>query len=285
MSYETNFYPEVFHTEKGTPYLKECGVAVLAHTVFDPGPIAHFIQGFDKEAGFDAEGYVADFDDQIYDAEKLIKAAGQICYLSFSENRTKDMKKYLDVIKSSGHGSVLEHASVTLLIWGIGRDCTHELVRHRAGYGFSQVSQRFVDGKALRFVARAENQKDSRLVGRFERWIDMCREEYDERARLLSTITDPAGKTKTELRKAVNQAARACLPNETEAPIIVTANMRAWRHGIDMRAAKAADLPIRSVFVRACEALKQVAPTLMDDHEFVTLTDGTRAVEAKYKKV
>ena len=61
-------------------------------------------------------------------------------------------RDYLDNIKKQGHGSVLEHANYSLLVEGVSRSLTHELVRHRAGFAYSQLSQRYVDEKDASFV-------------------------------------------------------------------------------------------------------------------------------------
>src|SRR3954453_21255676 len=61
-------------------------------------------------------------------------------------------REYLDNIKKQGHGSVLEHANYSLLLEGVSRSLTHELVRHRAGFAYSQLSQRYVDESEPRFV-------------------------------------------------------------------------------------------------------------------------------------
>ncbi|MFM7591744.1 MAG: FAD-dependent thymidylate synthase, partial [Isosphaeraceae bacterium] len=78
-------------------------------------------------------------------AEKLIEVAGRVCYMSFAKPRPGGNHAYIEHILEVGHGSVLEHASFSLLITGVSRALTHELVRHRAGFGYSQLSQRFVD--------------------------------------------------------------------------------------------------------------------------------------------
>src|SRR5687767_15694217 len=61
-------------------------------------------------------------------------------------------RDYLENIKKQGHGSVLEHANYSLLLEGISRSLTHELVRHRAGFAYSQLSQRYVDESEANFV-------------------------------------------------------------------------------------------------------------------------------------
>src|SRR6266567_2582525 len=76
--------------------------------------------------------------------ERLAEFAGRICYMSQHNPANRSTADYLENIKKQGHGSVLEHAVYVLLIEGISRSCSHELVRHRAGFGYSQISQRYV---------------------------------------------------------------------------------------------------------------------------------------------
>src|SRR2546422_2832529 len=74
------------------------------------------------------------------------------CYMSQHNPASRTTAEYLENIKKQGHGSVLEHAVYVLLIEGISRSCSHELVRHRAGFGYSQLSQRYVDESHAAFV-------------------------------------------------------------------------------------------------------------------------------------
>ena len=67
-------------------------------------------------------------------AETLCEMAGRVCYMSFGQGR-KTNAEYLGNIMQMAHGSVLEHAAWNVLITGISRSFTHELVRHRAGFG------------------------------------------------------------------------------------------------------------------------------------------------------
>ncbi len=69
-------------------------------------------------------------------AEVLTETAGRVCYMSFAKPRPGGNSAYLTHIKEVGHGSVLEHAVWSLLITGVSRSLTHELVRHRAGFGY-----------------------------------------------------------------------------------------------------------------------------------------------------
>jgi thymidylate synthase (FAD) len=233
-------------------------------------------------------------DDQtpICGAEALIKFAGQLCYYSFGANRTFNEKadEYFKNIKSSGHGSVCEHSNFSFLIYGVPRSFTHELVRHRAGAAFSQVSQRYVDGSTLRFVERPASAADPELHEMFINWIDLASTQYDKRAaRLLelqqSGFAGLSGEKKRDLRKKINQDARACLPNEAEAPIFVTLNVRSLRHVIEMRAASPADVEIRAVAMTLYSMALSQAPLLFNDYTVVPQSDGFPAVSTEYRKV
>src|SRR5438034_239611 len=84
--------------------------------------------------------------------ERLAEYAGRLCYMSQHNPAQRTTAEYLENIKKQGHGSVLEHSVYALLIEGISRSCSHELVRHRAGFGYSQISQRYVDESHAAFV-------------------------------------------------------------------------------------------------------------------------------------
>lgn len=273
-------------TDSGTPYLTKPGVALIGRTITSLSPVRKFLEGFDLE--FDK--YLDD--ETIDDGAQLSKFSGQLCYMSFGENRTKNDKadKYFDNIKMSGHGSVLEHPNFSLLFYGDSRSQTHEAVRHRAGFGFSQVSQRYVDGKCLRFIERPEYQNDEELHERFVRRIDYLNDEYEWVAQKLISKQMAGDKLltadkKTDLRKRVNQCARSVLPNETEAAIVITANARAWRHFFEMRASEHAEIEIRTLAFKAFLCLAAVEPTLFRDYDIITLNDGTHAVDTTYRKV
>src|ERR1051326_4870593 len=84
--------------------------------------------------------------------ESLTEVAGRLCYMSFAKPRPGGNKAYLGHILEVGHGSVLEHAVWNLVFTGVSRSLTHELIRHRAGFGYSQLSQRYVDESVAEYV-------------------------------------------------------------------------------------------------------------------------------------
>lgn len=286
------FSPKVWRTgDKGVKFLKEPGIVTSAKTItVEVEALRPFLQGFDEEYAF--EQY-ADDPDWLNETEAIVKRAGQACYASYGPGRTKnteeDCKKYLRNIKEQKHGSVIEHPNVTLFIYGVSRSLTHELVRHRIVDGPSQLSQRYVDGKILRFVERPEYQMYYPLHWTFERWIEMAEAEYELRRRMLNDyfMKDPefSKMSATEKRKAQNQAARACLPNETEVHIYFTANLRSWRFIDELRSSAHAEVEIRNLAVKTFLCLYFIAPNIFGDYKIIELKDGTYTVETEYKKV
>ncbi len=286
-------YPSVFSpalaTAEGTPYLQAPGVSLLAKPQVNVGNIAGFLGGFAPELNF--MQYLDD-PTPLPPGADLCKAAGQLCYASFAPKRTlnADAERYFANIREHGHGSVLEHANFTFLFYGVSRSVTHELVRHRAGVGVSQISQRYVSGRVLRFVERPEYQDDPELHAAFERRINSAAAEYNRIAERLLEMQKSGSEilsadARTDLRKKVQQAARSVLPNETEAPLVVTANARAWRHILEMRANPHAETEIRALAFRAYLCLHAVDPLLFGDYRITALPDGTYGVATDTPKV
>jgi thymidylate synthase (FAD) len=276
-------------TPAGTPFLTAPGVHLISFPQVDFSSLSDFLEGYGPELEF---GDYLNDPTELDPTTALTKLAGQNCYASWGPKRSTNAQagKYVDNIKSSGHGSVLEHANITFLIYGISRSETHEDVRHRAGRAFSQLSQRYVSGKVLRFVERPEYQANPVLHERFVQWIDAFAQEYDWRSEHL--LAEQSGgseimsaEARTDRRKKVQQAARSVLPNETETTMVTTGNVRAWRHFIEMRANAHAEIEIRSVALRIYLCLVTIAPLLFSDYTIIGLPDGTYAVDTPYRKV
>ncbi|GIK23721.1 MAG: flavin-dependent thymidylate synthase [Ignavibacteriota bacterium] len=216
--------------------------------------------------------------------EKLAEIAGRVCYMSFAKPRPGGNSKYLSHIKEVGHGSVLEHAVWNLLITGVSRSFTHELVRHRAGFGFSQLSQRYVDESVAEFVEPDCIGDDPELHEIFRAAVEQSQQAYirltEGLTRKFADVPDA-----TLRRKMARQAARSVLPNATETKIFVTANARALRHFIELRCNEHAETEIRIVAGMVLEILQKEAPNLFGDYAFVELPDGTRGAQTEFRKV
>ena len=119
---------------------------------------------------------------------------------------------------------------------------------------------------------------------------DRARDEYALLTEKLVAMqqegsTILSASARTDLRKKVQQTARSVLPNETEAPIVVTGNVRAWRHVIEMRASTHAETEIRSLAMRIFLCLAVCEPLLFSDYALEELPDGTLAVKTTYTKI
>lgn len=201
-----------------------------------------------------------------HDGTKVVEFAGRTCYMSFEKPRPGGVQAYMQNILSSGHGSVLEHHNFTFWIEGISRTLTHELVRHRAGWAYSQLSQRFVDSKTVQMVVpplveemdlqgydQGNEFKRSKYIDTITlltKHMAECKAKYEELQTILKDVFDEAK------RKQINEAARCVLPNMTETKIVATVNARALRHFLQMRGSLGADAEIRGLALAMYELVK-----------------------------
>lgn len=113
-----------------------------------------------------------------YDCDILPEFAGRVCYMSFDKGRPS--KEYLEHILQVGHGSVLEHSNISLLFTGVSRSLTHELVRHRAGFAYSQLSQRFVNEENVGFVIPPLMIGDDVAIAKLTKQLESIKQAYTE---------------------------------------------------------------------------------------------------------
>jgi thymidylate synthase (FAD) len=227
--------------------------------------------------------------------QALAEFAGRLCYLSFGEDaglegghktiggRTTN-ESYLANILQVKHGSVLEHAVWSFLFEGVSRALTHELVRHRAGFGFSQLSQRYVDESNIAFVLPPEIREDTPA---FSVWENACEQSLEAYRHILEELSRHIGDQgpPTMRKKRARQAARAVLPNCAETKLVVTGNARAWRHFVEMRGSPSADVEIRRLAVAVLRSLHEEAPSIFGDLQVKAAADGTEIVETAFSKV
>ncbi|NIW35170.1 MAG: FAD-dependent thymidylate synthase [Gemmatimonadetes bacterium] len=228
-------------------------------------------------------------------SQQLIEFAGRLCYLSFGKEsgvigghktikgRTTN-KEYIENLLTVKHGSVLEHAVYTFLFEGISRALTHELVRHRAGFAYSQLSQRYVDESNIAFVLPPEIEEGTSA---FDTWQETCHHSLESYRTLLEQVGEQVADepSATMRRKRARQAARSVLPNSAETKIVVTANVRAWRHFVELRGSPSADAEIRKLAVATLRILQREAPQIFEDFEIQELDDGTEMAHPSHSKV
>jgi thymidylate synthase (FAD) len=216
--------------------------------------------------------------------EHLVETAGRICYMSFAKPRPGGNHAYLSHILEVGHGSVLEHAVWNFLFTGVSRSLTHELIRHRAGFGYSQLSQRYVDESIAEYVEPDCIGNDPEL---HQLWLDTVAQTHQAYMKLTEKLLKhfESEPDKTLRRKLARQAARSVLPNATETKIFVTANARALRHFIELRGNRHAETEIRKLAIAVLRVMQTEAPNLFGDYQLVALPDGTFEAETVHRKV
>lgn len=255
--------------------IHEPRVYLLGRQIIDEESLGKFL------ADHDARHWTTDTE---IGAEKLIETAGRLCYMSFQRPRPGGNQAYIGHLLEVGHGSVLEHAVFNLLVTGVSRSLTHELVRHRAGFGFSQLSQRFVDESECSFVEPNAIAGDPELHRIWVEAVQASQAAYralaDGLAAKYRHIDD-----RTLRRKMAREAARSVLPNATETKIFITANARALRHFLEMRGDAAADVEIRRLAIAVYKLLEREAPNLFGDYRLVDLPGGGQAVVTEHRKV
>src|SRR5256884_1683725 len=146
--------------------------------------------------------------------ERLAEFAGRVCYMSQHNPANRSTAEYLENIKKQGHGSVLEHAVYVLLIEGISRSCSHELVRHRAGFGYSQLSQRYVDESHAAFVMPPAIVGDEKLEAEWQRQVTEAQAAYVRSVEGLMQRYEWVS-DKVHRRKVAREAARSGLATAT----------------------------------------------------------------------
>ncbi|MBF6591352.1 MAG: FAD-dependent thymidylate synthase [Ktedonobacterales bacterium] len=258
--------------------IQEPEIYIVGRQQLDAAEVRRFLEQSETEWQTDAER----------GSELIVELAGRVCYLSFGDKQfRKTNADYVGNLIHQGHGSVLEHAVWDLLITGVSRSLTHELVRHRAGTGISQLSQRYVDESTADFVEPTIIAMDPELHTTWLRAVETAHQAYKDLVEALAIRVERAHPdlSRTQRRKMAREAARSVLPNATETKLLFSANARALRWILTLRGSEGAEPEIRKLAVKLCRIMRTEAPTLFADFEIVRLPDGTEGVRAGHAKV
>lgn len=199
-------------------------------------------------------------------AEDVIERACRTCYLSFNRyNPPASAEELIKKVIRKKHHSVLEHASATFRIKGGSRVFTHELVRHRL-MSPSQESQRYVQyGQTREFdVVVPPVIKSSAYHEKYLALVSEAEQLYSEMV--------AAGLPKED--------ARYILPNATTSEIVITANLREYRHMFEVRCHPRAHWEIRRICLQMLRILKQEAPNVFWDYEIDEENECVNITEA-----
>lgn len=203
---------------------------------------------------------------EITDAEAVTEFAGRRCYRSFSVGLNPNVTQvresspaYFESIKSSAHGSVMEHAQFTFDFDQVSRVFTHELVRHRVGIAISQESLRYVRLQSLGFrIPPALEPHRSSVIDMVER-LEEFQVEMAEAAGL-----DDEG-VPFAVKKEVTSALRRLAPLGLSTAMVWSANVRTLRWLLQLRTAESAEEEIRLVFHDVGNLLIEQQPLFFGD--------------------
>lgn len=186
-----------------------------------------------------------------------IELCGRVCYKSESRITEDSAIKFVRNILNSGHESVLEHEKITVRIV-CDRGVSHEIVRHRIA-SYSQESTRYCNyskdgfGNELTFIRPLFWKDNRQQMTNWERSMADMEHDY------IQAIQ--AG--------ATPQEARSVLPNSLKTEIIVTMNLREWRHFFKLRTSSKAHPQMREISIPLLAAFKTLIPVVFDDIEVV----------------
>jgi thymidylate synthase (FAD) len=237
------------------------------------------MQGFDTF--LEAEGETWQRTQEATESENLVEAAGRLCYMSFGAKQyRKDNKKYVFNLIIQGHESVLEHINWSFILTGVSRGFSHQLVRHRVGFAFSQLSQQYHDEKDAHFVEPSIIARFPHLADLWRHSVEGAKHTYQQLLAFLETddFRSLSQLEKREFQRAIRTAARSVLPNATETKVFITANARAIRHFLAIRGGLPGDEEMRIVSALILTVLSKEAPSLFADFVIETMQDGTPIV-------
>ena len=180
---------------------------------------------------------------------KKIELCGRVCYKSEDKITENSAREFVKQIIKAGHESVLEHFSFSVR-FVTDRGISHEIVRHRIA-SFSQESTRYCNYSNDKFDNEITVVEPFQLTSQKPNWRKACEVAEEQYFKLLKTTTP--------------QTARAVLPTSLKTEIIMTANLRTWRHFLKLRTSKNAHPDLRVLTTPLLKELKQLIPVVFDD--------------------
>lgn len=182
-----------------------------------------------------------------------IERIGRVCYKSEELITEDSAEKFIGNILKRGHESVIEHEKISVKMV-CDRGVTHEIVRHRVA-SYSQESTRYCNyqkdkfGNELTFIKPVFWKEDS---PEYALWKESMQQIEDQYMKLIEM-------------GASAQEARSILPNSLKTEIVVTMNLREWRHFFRLRTAGAAHPQIREIAGMVLEEFRRQIPVVFDE--------------------
>lgn len=191
---------------------------------------------------------------------RKIERIGRVCYKSEDKITDDSAERFVKMIIKRGHESVLEHVSFSVRFI-TDRGVSHEIVRHRIA-SFSQESTRYCNyssdkfGGDVSFIIPTFFEESHLKDGdkKYEKWVE---EMMNIERTYLNLLEDGASP----------QEARTVLPNSLKTEIVVTMNLREWRHFFKLRTALAAHPQMRELVCPLLREMKEILPAVFEDIE------------------
>lgn len=183
---------------------------------------------------------------------KHIERCGRVAYKSEDKITDDSAARFVKMLIERGHESVLEHFSFSVL-FVTDRGISHEIVRHRLA-SYTQESTRYCNYSLGKFNGEITVIKPTDLSGKmeFDEWKALCKRCENVYKFLCDVDVAP-------------QIARSVLPNCLKTEIVMTANLREWRHFLKLRTAPDAHPQMRALVNPLLNELKSAIPIVFDD--------------------
>ena len=183
---------------------------------------------------------------------RRVEAAGRVCYKSEDRITEGSAERFVRMIVKSGHESVLEHEKITAKVI-CDRGVTHEIVRHRIA-SYSQESTRYCNyagekfGSELTFVKPCFWEEGSPL---YSLWLEQMACAEKSYLALLQQGAKP-------------EEARAVLPNSLKTELVMTMDLREWRHFFRLRTSAASHPQMRELACAMLEGFREILPVVFE---------------------
>ena len=187
-----------------------------------------------------------------------IEQCGRVCYKSEGSIKESSAERFVAGVIGRGHEAVLEHFNITAK-FVVDRGVSHEIVRHRLA-AYCQESTRYCNyagdkfGKEITVIRPMFWPEDS---VQYRAWKGLCETAETTYFALIESGASP-------------QEARSVLPNSLKTEVVMTANLREWRHFFRLRAVGVTGSPhpqMREVAIPLLKQMKEHIPVLFDDLE------------------
>jgi thymidylate synthase (FAD) len=174
---------------------------------------------------------------------------GRTAYKSEDRITPESAAKFIAGIVKSGHESVIEHENLTVRFI-CDRGVTHELVRHRL-CAFTQESTRYCNylKRGIQFIKPCFWEEGTEQYRRWYQAMEFAEAAYNEMIKAGATA----------------QEARSVLPNSLKTEIVVTTNLREWRHIVRLRAEAHSHPQMREIMLILKKELQEKLPVIFGD--------------------